>query len=187
MYRALTWFILKSGIDPDDKERLTEIASHVGMTVNAAAKGGSQLQSVFVNGEDATPFLVRSEVENAVSRVSQVPAVRRAMVAIQQHIATEGAVVMAGRDIGTTVLPDADIKVYLEASPEERARRRYQQAVTRGDKRSFDSVLADMIRRDAIDRSRETSPLRPAEDAIILDTDGLSLQQVVERVIGLLQ
>ncbi len=105
MYRALTWFILKSGIDPDDRERLTEIASHVGMTVNAAAKDGSQLQSVFVNGEDATPFLVRSEVENAVSRVSRVPAVRRAMVAIQQRIAAEGAVVMAGRDIGTTVLP----------------------------------------------------------------------------------
>jgi cytidylate kinase len=187
MYRALTWFILKSGIDPDDRERLTEIASHVGMTVNAAAKDGSRLQSVFVNGEDATPFLVRSEVENAVSRVSRVPAVRQAMVALQQRIAAEGAVVMAGRDIGTTVLPDADIKVYLEASPEERARRRYQQAVARGDKRSFDSVLADLIRRDAIDRSRETSPLRPAEDAIILDTDGLSLQQVVERVIGLLQ
>ena len=94
---------------------------------------------------------------------------------------------MAGRDIGTTVLPDAALKVYLDASPEERARRRQRQAAARGEKTTLDSVLEDLSRRDAIDSSRETSPLRPAADAVIIKTDGLSLEQVVERIMAFTQ
>ena len=187
MYRALTWFILESGIDPTDGERLGKVASQASMTVGAASEESAQHSRVLVEGKDATPFLVRPEVENAVSLVSRVPAVRQAMVAIQRRIAAEGAIVMAGRDIGTTVLPDAALKVYLDASPEERARRRQRQAAARGEKTTLDSVLEDLSRRDAIDSSREISPLRPAADAVIIKTDGLSLEQVVERIMAFTQ
>jgi len=187
MYRALTWFILESGIDPTDGERLGKVASQASMTVGAASEESAQHSRVLVEGKDATPFLVRPEVENAVSLVSRVPAVRQAMVAIQRRIAAEGAIVMAGRDIGTTVLPDAALKVYLDASPEERARRRQRQAAARGEKTTLDSVLEELARRDAIDSSRETSPLRPAADAVIIKTDGLNLEQVVERIMALTQ
>ena len=187
MYRALTWFVLESSVDPADQERLGEIASQVSMTIGAAPAGSGQHSRVLVEGKDATSFLVRPDVEGAVSLVSRVPAVRQAMVAIQRRIAAEGAIVMAGRDIGTTVLPDAALKVYLDASPEERARRRQRQAAARGEKTTLDSVLEELARRDAIDSSRETSPLRPAADAVIIKTDGLNLVQVVERIMALTQ
>ena len=185
MYRALTWFVIENGVDPNDEQRLGEIASQVSLTVDAALEGSSGHSRVLVGGKDATPFLVRPDVESAVSLVSRVPAVRQAMVAIQQRIAAEGAIVMAGRDIGTTVLPDAALKVYLDASPEERARRRQRQAAARGEKATLDSVLEELARRDAIDSGRRTSPLRPAADAVIIKTDGLSRAQVVERVMAL--
>jgi cytidylate kinase len=187
MYRALTWFVLENGVDPADEERLAQIAPQVSMTVGAAPRGSGQHSHVLVEGKDATPFLVRPDVEGAVSLVSRVPAVRRAMVAIQRRIAAEGAIVMAGRDIGTTVLPAAALKVYLDASPEERARRRQRQAAARGEKAILDSVLDDLSRRDAIDSGRETSPLRPAADAVIIKTDGFNLEQVVERIMALTQ
>ena len=185
MYRALTWFVLESGVDPADEERLAQIALQTSMTVGTAREGSGRHNSVLVEGKDATPFLVRPDVESAVSLVSRVPAVREAMVAVQRRIAAEGAIVMAGRDIGTTVLPDAALKVYLDASPEERARRRQRQATARGEKAELESVLEGLARRDAIDSGRETSPLRPAADAVIIDTDGLNLEQVVERVMAL--
>ena len=185
MYRALTWFVLESGVDPADEERLAQIALQASMTVGTAREGSGRHNSVLVEGKDATPFLVRPDVESAVSLVSRVPAVREAMVAVQRRIAAEGAIVMAGRDIGTTVLPDAALKVYLDASPEERARRRQRQATARGEEAGLESVLEGLARRDAIDSGRETSPLRPAADAVIIDTDGLNLEQVVERVMAL--
>jgi cytidylate kinase len=181
MYRAFTWFILQRRIEPDDEEGLRRAASQLRLTV----QGGNEHSRIVVNGEDATPNLTTPDVENAVSHVSKVPAVRRAMVEIQRAAAADGGVVMAGRDIGTVVLPDADLKVYLNASREERARRRCEQMAARGEEASFDSVLADLIRRDAIDSSRDMSPLRPAEDAVIVDTDGLALEQVIERVMSL--
>jgi len=182
MYRAFTWFVLQRGIDPDDADALRDAASRVRLTLER----NSENTRIFVDGEDATPYLTSARVENAVSRVSRVPAVRRAMVDIQRAAATGGGVVMAGRDIGTVVLPDAGLKVYLNASREERARRRQEQMALRGEEASFESVLADLTRRDAIDSNRETSPLRPASDAIVIDSDGLTLEQVVERVISLL-
>lgn len=183
MYRAFTWFILKKGIDPDDEDSLARAASSVRLTVGDS--NGTAL--IRVDGEDATPYLTDAAVENAVSHVSRVPAVRQAMVAIQRAAAAGGGVVMAGRDIGTVVLPDAAVKVYLNASREERARRRYEQMAARGEQIPFESVLADLERRDAIDSSRQMSPLRPADDAVIIDSDGLTLEQVVERVMSLVR
>ena len=171
---------------------MARVAAETVMEVSPPSPGsgdpqGSERCRVRVDGEDATPYLRTPEVEASVSLVSRVPAVRRELVRIQRRLAQRGSTVMAGRDIGTDVLPDADLKVYLDASREERARRRRQQLALMGQAPSFESVLADLDRRDAIDSSRRVSPLRPAADAVIIKTDGLSLEEVVEGVLSLLE
>jgi cytidylate kinase len=192
MYRALTWLALERGLDPEDEEAIARLAAETTMEVSQPPPGsgepqGSECCRVRVDGEDATPHLRTPEVEASVSLVSRVPAVRRKLVRIQRRLAQRGPTVMAGRDIGTAVLPAADLKVYLDASREERARRRWQQLALRGQAPSFESVLADLDRRDAIDSSRQVSPLRPAADAVMIKTDGLSLEEVVEKVLSLVE
>jgi cytidylate kinase len=188
MYRALTWSVLERGISPQDEAAVGRAARGVDMEVGTVAPPDDEPSSVSVDVRDATPFLSRPDVEANVSQVSRLPAVREAMVAIQRREAGRGGgIVVAGRDIGTVVLPDADLKVYLDASPEERARRRHEQARLRGDATTQTDVLEELERRDAIDSGRETSPLRPAEDAVILDTDGLGLEQVVDRILAMTQ
>ena len=135
--------------------------------------------------KDLTPMLRRPEVEAAVSLVSRAPALRRAMVAIQRRLARRGPLVMAGRDIGTVVLPKADLKVYLDASMDERVRRRGKEMAALGRAVSEADVRRNIFHRDSIDSSRKTAPLRPAADAIIIDTDDLNEEQVVERVMAL--
>ena len=192
MYRALTWLVLKRGLDPEDEEAIARLVAETNMEVSQPPPGsggpqGSERCRIRVDGEDATPHLRTPEVEAGVSLVSRVSAVRRELVRVQRLLAQRGPTVMVGRDIGTTVLPDADLKVYLEASREERARRRCRQLSLEGQTPSFDSVLADLERRDTIDSSRSISPLRPAEDAVVIDTDGLSLEGVVEKVLSLVE
>jgi len=185
MYRACTWLVLERGIDPEDEDAVTKLASEVKMEVNAALPGSEESSRVIVDGQDATDFLVRPDVEAAVSLVSRLPAVREAMVRLQRQIAEKGEIVVAGRDIGAVVMPDADLKIYLDASRLERARRRYEQARLRGQSITLKSVLDELERRDGIDSSRETSPLRVADDAVVLPTDGLNPDQVVERILAL--
>jgi cytidylate kinase len=155
------------------------------MEVSATLPGSEDAGRVLVDGQDATDFLVRPDVEAAVSLVSRLPAVREAMVRLQREIAEKGEIVIAGRDIGTVVMPDADLKIYLDASRLERARRRYEQARLRGQSITLKSVLDELERRDGIDSSRETSPLRAADDAVVVPTDGLNPDQVVERILAL--
>jgi cytidylate kinase len=185
MYRALTWLVLERGIDPEDEEKVNKLAGEVKMEVSAALPDSEEASRVSVDGQDATDFLVRPDVEAAVSLVSRLPAVREAMVRLQRDIAESGEIVVAGRDIGTVVMPDADLKVYLDASRLERARRRYEQARLRGQSITLKSVLDELERRDGIDSARETSPLRAAGDAVVLPTDGLNPDQVVERILAL--
>jgi len=185
MYRAFTWLVLERGIDPEDEKSVTDLARDVKMEVSATLPESDESSRVIVGGQDATDFLVRPDVENAVSLVSRLPEVREAMVRVQREIANGGEIVVAGRDIGTVVMPDAELKVYLDASRLERARRRYEQARLRGQSITLKSVLDELERRDGIDSARETSPLRPAEDAEILPTDGLNPDQVVERILAL--
>jgi len=187
MYRALTWLALRRRLDPEDEEAIARLAAETTMEVSQPPPGSGERWRVRIDGEDATPHLRTPEVEASVSLVSRVPAVRRALVRIQRRLAQRGPTVMAGRDIGTAVLPHADLKVYLDASREERARRRRQQLALKGPIPSFESVLADLEKRDAIDSSRSVSPLRPAADAVIINTDGLSLEEVVERVLSLVE
>jgi len=185
MYRAFAWWTLEQGVDPRDEEAVGKLAQTVRMDVSTAAADNDAFNRIEVGGVDATPFLARPDVEANVSLVSRVPAVRAAMVAIQRRMVESGGVIVVGRDIGTVVLPDAALKVYLDASREERARRRYVQAKARGDTTTLDAVLQELARRDKIDSSRKASPLRPADDAIILNTDGLELEQVVDKILAM--
>lgn len=185
MYRALTWLALERGIDPEDEVALAELAKRAKMEVGPPPRGADE-SSVRVDGRDVTRLLRSAAVEQAVSLVSRVPAVRQALVERQQRIASDGTIVVTGRDIGTVVLPEAELKVYLDASLEERARRRHRELAAMGRQSTLAEVMADMRRRDSIDRGRETSPLRPAGDAVVIKTDGLSLERVVERILALM-
>jgi cytidylate kinase len=141
---------------------------------------------VLVNGQDATWAIREPAVAGNVSQVSAYPGVRRAMVAQQRRLASRGHIVMVGRDIGTVVLPDAPLKIYLDASAEERAQRRWLEEQARGGERPYDAVLAEVRRRDEIDSTRAVAPLRPAGDAVILDSTHLTIEQVVEHVVSLM-
>lgn len=185
MYRALTWAGLQAGANFDDDAELTELAERTTMTVEPAT-ADQPSGALLLDGEDVTDRLRLPDVERNVSRLSSVPEVRRLMVEEQRRIGAGGGVVMIGRDIGTVVLPDCPVKVYLDASAAERARRRHADTVNAGDPRSYADILADLERRDALDAGRSDSPMRPADDAHILPTDGLTIDQVVEAIVALL-
>jgi cytidylate kinase len=179
MYRALTWRALELAVDLEDEKALEELA--LGASIELAAEG------VMVGGRDVTLDIRREEVERGVSLVAKVGGVRRAMVTKQRQMAQGGQVVMAGRDIGTVVLPHAEFKLYLVASAEERARRRHLELVQRGQEANYEQVLAELKRRDKIDSERALAPLKPAPDAKVIDTDGLNIEQVLAEIMGIIE
>jgi cytidylate kinase len=185
MYRAVTWLALRRGIDPRDADALARLATAVAITVCEGTPGTIEPTTVLLDGEDATPHLRDDDVETNVSLVSRVPDVRAALVSIQRDLASRARVVMAGRDIGSVVLPDADLKVYLDASREVRARRRAAQMRESGLVADIDALVADLARRDGIDSSRKASPLTAAPGAVIISTDELTLAEVVQRILDL--
>lgn len=182
MYRAITWLALKEKV-PLEEEPLSQLAHSAQLQVLPGDNGDRWL----VNGQDVTAQLRTPEVERKVPIVAQFPGVRQAMVAHQRKLSRNGGVVMAGRDIGTVVLPEADLKVFLLASVPERARRRYEELRSLGRKVEYQQVLQELETRDRIDSQRAVSPLRPAPDAHILETDCFSIDQVVERILSLAQ
>lgn len=184
MYRAVTYAALERKTGLEDSAALGDLARSLPIDVSLEDRGGTRIT---IKGEDVTDMLRSQNVEDHVSIVSRAPQVREALVALQREIATRHPIVMAGRDIGTVVLPDADLKIYLDASIEERARRRYADFLASGQKVSEEIVLEDIRRRDRIDSEREVSPLRPAADAAIIATDGLTLEQVMERVMAIVE
>lgn len=179
MYRALAWKALRLRVDLDDEAALSRLAAETRMEVEFEEDLGN---SLVVDGWRLRAELRQPEVERAVSPVSRLAGVRQEMVARQRELAGQGGVVMAGRDIGTVVLPGAEVKVFLDASPQERARRRFLELQERGQPVKYEEILEELQRRDELDRQRPLSPLRPAEDAIIINTEGLSPQQVVDRI-----
>lgn len=185
MYRAITWIALQREVALTDERALTRLAESARMEVRLAPPGAAGTSKIIVDSEDITSNLRHADVEEAVSFVSRVPGVREALVRQQRLIAGRQAIVMAGRDIGTVVLPGADLKVYLDASLAERARRRYSEFAALGRDVTRTMVLEDLRRRDRIDSEREVSPLKPAADAVVIGTDGLTLDEVVDRVMGL--
>lgn len=182
MYRAVTLAALQQQIPIDDEAAVSSLSEHIQIDIAQPSRSDGRKYDVLLNGEDVTWEIRSTEVEANVSQVSAYAGVRRAMTQQQRRIGQRGRCVMVGRDIGTVVLPEADLKVYLVASPEERARRRHVENVQRGVRSDYESILAAMIERDRIDSTRTIAPLKPADDAHILDTDGLTIQQVFERV-----
>jgi cytidylate kinase len=182
MYRAVTWLALQRGLDVRDEAAITRLAEETEIEILPPSKADGRPCDVVVNGQDITWETRRPEVDANVSIVSAYAGVRKALSAQQRRIGLRGRVVMVGRDIGTVVLPEADLKIYLDASAEERARRRYEEIRARGGEAVYEEILARVQERDRIDSSRSIAPLRPAEDAVIIDTDHLSSDQVFERV-----
>ena len=178
MYRAITWLALNHGITVDDETSLGELARSYPLGLM-----GEDSNQVLVDGYTLGPELRDSTVNRNVSIVSKASLVRRELVAQQRNTAAQGKIVMIGRDIGTVVLPDADLKVYLTASPEKRAQRRWQEMQDRGEAVELLTVLSETIARDEIDSGRDDSPLKPADDAWELNTDGLDIQQVVQKIV----
>lgn len=187
MYRVATLHVLKAGIDPADPaaaEAIIEATSQLPLQVNE----DPQSTEVLLNGEDVSADIRGPEVTAHVSAVAAIPEVRTNLVQLQRDLAAAaGRCVVEGRDIGTVVLPDAPVKVYMTASAEVRAQRRFDQDTAAGRDVSYEAVLADVQRRDEADSTRETSPLRPAEDATILDTGEMSIEEVIEAIAGLIE
>ena len=185
MYRAITWLALKRGVNVIDEAAVTALAENVPIEVAPASRDDGRTCDVLVEGRDITWETRLPEVEKHVSVVSAYPGVRAALTRQQRRIGLRGRVVMVGRDIGTVVLPDADLKVYLVASAEERARRRFEEILARGEDAEYREILAKVIERDRIDSTRDVAPLRPAEDAVLLDSDPLTAEEVFEKVLAL--
>ena len=179
MYRAITWLALHSGVHVEDEAALGELAR-----TNLLNLVGDQGNLVLVAGHTLGPELRDPMVNANVSVIAKASPVRRALVVQQRQIAAQGKIVMIGRDIGTVVLPDADLKVYLNASPENRAQRRWREMHDRGQPMDLETVLRETLARDEIDSSREDSPLKPAEDAWELNTDDLKIEQVVQEIVA---
>jgi cytidylate kinase len=182
MYRAVTWIALQHGVSIPDEAAVTALAEETEIDIRPPSQDDGRNCDILAEDQDITWEIRRPEVEAHVSQVSAYPGVRKALSGQQRRIGRRGRVVMVGRDIGTVVLPDADLKIYLDASAEERARRRYQELIDRGEQADYAEILSAMRRRDQIDSTRAVAPLRPAQDAIILDSDRLSVEQVLQAV-----
>lgn len=182
MYRAVAWLAKHNGVDLDDNEALGKVARECEIAFGHAF-GDPTPNQVFVDGHDVTSDIRTAEIDKAVSPVSAAPAVREALVLQQQRIGNAGDYVVEGRDIGTVVFPNAEVKVFLTASPEERAHRRVRQNADRCvGSIDYEEVLADIIRRDRADTTRETSPLKKADDAVEIDSTGDHIETVIAKI-----
>ena len=183
MYRALTWLALERGVDLQDETALTRLAEETKLKVGPPPPASSESATIIVDELDATPHLRSSHVEASVSIVAAVPGVRRRMVQLQREEAQQGRIVMMGRDIGTVVVEEAAVKIYLEASPEVRARRRAAERRAGGATVEEASVLEELDNRDRRDKKRDDSPLRPSKGAQRLNTDDMSIEETVKAAL----
>lgn len=181
MYRAMALYLLRKRINPADTEQIAGMCQNADISIEY--KDGEQV--VLLDGENVNAYLRTEEVGNMASYSSAVPAVRSKLVELQQKLAAKENVVMDGRDIGTVVLPDADVKVYLTASASTRARRRFLELQEKGEAADIEKIEQDIIDRDYRDMHREHSPLRQAEDAVLVDSSDLTIEEVVERIADL--
>ncbi|HSB89613.1 MAG TPA: (d)CMP kinase [Anaerolineales bacterium] len=185
MYRAVTLAALERGVPVDDQPAVEGIAEGLAIDIRPPSASDGRFYDVLADGADVTWGLRSRQVDAHVSQVSAYPGVRRAMTRRQREIGLRGRVVMVGRDIGTVVLPEADLKLYVDASLEERAKRRHRELVERGETADLHAIESAMAERDRYDSSRTLAPLRPAEDARILNTTDIGVEQAVERALAL--
>ena len=183
MYRAITWAAMQRQVPLSDEAAITQLAEQAQIDVQPASEDDGRSSDVLVDRQDVTWVIREPEVDAQVSAVAAYPGVRRVLTLQQRRIGQRGRVVMVGRDIGTVVLPEADLKIFLDATTEQRARRRFEEQLKRGQEANYEEILQSMRQRDYIDSSRKVAPLRPAEDALILNTDHLDADQVLSVVI----
>jgi cytidylate kinase len=187
MYRAVTWLALQRKLDMREEAELTALAETVPIDVRPPSQKDGRACDVLVEGQDITWEIRSPEVDANVSVVSAFAGVRRALSIQQRRVGQRGQVVMVGRDIGTVVLPEADLKVYLVASAQVRARRRYDEILARGGQADFAEILSQVVERDRIDSTRVVAPLKAAEDAVQVDSEGLTAEQVFQMALELCQ
>lgn len=185
MYRAVTLAALERGIDVNDEAQVSQIAEEIEITLKTPSEDDGRDCDVLIGDKDVTWDIRSEEVDRHVSIVSAYPAVRNILSMKQRQIGLQGNVVMMGRDIGTVVLPDADLKIYLDASIEERANRRYSERISRGEDVDYDQILSVVRERDEIDSTRDLAPLKAATDAVVIDTDGISIEEVFSKILEL--
>ncbi|MFP3415322.1 (d)CMP kinase [Bacillus sp. SIMBA_074] len=181
MYRTVTYAALEQKVDIENEEKLMEVVKNV----NIEFQQGENTQLVFLNGQDVSEVIRTPDVTNRVSIVAKHRLVREEMVRRQQGLAKKGGVVMDGRDIGTHVLPDAEVKIFMLASVEERAERRHLENMNKGFDSNLEQLREEIARRDKLDSEREVSPLKKADDALELDTTSLSIEEVVQKIMGI--
>ena len=180
IYRTVGLCAKEHGADPTDAEQVVALLDTMEINLSYGEDG---LQHMFLNGRDVTEEIRRHEISRYASGVSALPAVRAFLLQMQRRLAAEHSVVMDGRDIGTVVLPKADVKIFLTADPADRAQRRYRELLARGQQAQYETVLQDLLERDARDMNRAAAPLRQAEDAIFVDTTGLTLEESIQTVL----
>ena len=185
MYRAVALAAKRKDIDPDDADRLATLAREVRVLIGPPTVRDGRAYTVLLDGEDVTWQIRDAEIDRIVSQVARIPAVRDAMVEQQRALAERGRLVMVGRDIGTVVLPNADRKIYLTASAAERAKRREEELRARGQVRPRQELLGEILRRDKLDSERAVAPLKAADDAIVVHTDGLAVGDALDRVLNI--
>ena len=183
MYRAVTLAALNLGIPISDEKSISSLAENIVIEINNPTKNDGRINDIFVNNRDVTWEIRDQKVNENVSQVSTYRRVRKAMTLQQRRIGEKGNIVMIGRDIGTVVMPRAEWKFFLSASPEERARRRLLEMNKNDKSITFESIIKSIRERDEIDSSRELAPLKPADDAIIIDTDGKNCDEVTNLII----
>lgn len=183
MYRAVTWAALERGVAIEDEAGVTALAEELQIDVIRPTVDDGRQYTVLADGQDVTWAIRTPEVDRGVSPVSVYPGVRAALTAQQRRIGSKGQIVMVGRDIGTVVLPNADLKIYLDATLERRIDRRYREVLGRGEVAEYETVVESVRQRDEIDSSRALAPLRPAGDAVVIDTTPLTVDQVLAHVL----
>lgn len=181
MYRAMALYIIRKGLDGNNAEEVAKACQDADITI--AYENGEQV--VYLNGENINAFLRTEEVGSMASKTSPQPAIRRKLVELQQQLATSNDCIMDGRDIGTCVLPNAQLKIYLTASSAVRAKRRYNELSAKGESCDLNKIQADIEERDYRDMNREESPLRQAEDAILVDTSDMTTEEVISKIMDL--
>jgi CMP/dCMP kinase len=185
MYRAITLIALELDMDLRNESAVADLAKNTQIEIRPPSKQDGRAFDIIVGTKDITWDVRRGDVDANVSTVSAYADVRKALSEQQRRIGLRGRVVMVGRDIGTVVLPEADLKIYLDASAEERARRRYDELVARNEKADYDEILKKVIERDHIDSTRAVAPLRPADNAVIIDSDKMNVDEVFTQVMAL--
>jgi CMP/dCMP kinase len=187
MYRAVTWLALSKGMDVRDEAAVSALAEDTQIDVAPASKSDGRACDVIIKGRDITWETRLPEVDANVSVVSTYRGVREALSRQQRRIGLRGNVVMVGRDIGTVILPEADLKIYLDASAPQRAKRRHGEVMQRGTESDYDEVLSKVIERDRIDSTRDVAPLKAAQGAVVIDSDSMNAEEVFEYVLKLCQ